>query len=117
MCIRDSHDPCYLGRGNEVYDVPRKLLKKVGYKLTEMPRSRNKSFCCGAGGAQMFKEPEKGDQDINVKRSEEAINTDSEIVAVSCPFCNTMMSDGMTAKQKNMDVLDIAQMIEKAEDL
>ena len=71
----------------------------------------------GAGGAQMFKEPEKGNQDINIKRSEEAIDTDSEIVAVSCPFCNTMMSDGMTAKQKNMDVLDIAQMIEKAEDL
>ena len=86
-------------------------------ELVEMKSCKSKSLCCGAGGAQMFKEPEKGDQDINVKRSEEAINTDSEIVAVSCPFCNTMMSDGMTAKQKNMDVLDIAQMIEKAEDL
>ena len=65
----------------------------------------------------MFKEPEKGNEDINIKRSEEAIKTDSKIVAVSCPFCNTMMSDGMISKQKDIDVLDVAQMIEKAEDL
>ena len=111
------HDPCYLGRANDVYEAPRSLIEKLDAELVEMKRCKSKGLCCGAGGAQMFKEPEKGNQDINIKRSEEAINTDSEIVAVSCPFCNTMMSDGMTAKQKNMDVLDIAQMIEKAEDL
>ena len=86
----------------------------IRISILEMKRSKRKSFCCGAGGAQMFKEPEKGNQDINIKRSEEAINTDSEIVAVSCPFCNTMMSDGMTSKEKNINVLDIAQLIEKA---
>ena len=111
------HDPCYLGRANGIYEAPREVIEKLDAELIEMKSCKSKSLCCGAGGAQMFKEPEKGNQDINIKRSEEAINTDSEIVAVSCPFCNTMMSDGMTAKQKNMDVLDIAQMIEKAEDL
>ena len=111
------HDPCYLGRANGIYEAPREVIDKLDAELVEMKSCKSKSLCCGAGGAQMFKEPEKGNQDINIKRSEEAINTDSEIVAVSCPFCNTMMSDGMTAKQKNMDVIDIAQMIEKAEDL
>ena len=111
------HDPCYLGRANGIYEAPREVIVKLDAELVEMKSCKSKSLCCGAGGAQMFKEPEKGNQDINIKRSEEAIDTDSEIVAVSCPFCNTMMSDGITAKQKNMDVLDIAQMIEKAEDL
>ena len=82
-----------------------------------MKSCKSKSLCCGAGGAQMFKEPEKGNQDINIKRSEEAIKTNAKIVAVSCPFCSTMMSDGMTSKQTDIDVVDIAQMIEKAEDL
>ena len=82
-----------------------------------MKSCKSKSLCCGAGGAQMFKEPEKGSQDINIKRSEEAIKTEAKIVAVSCPFCNTMMNDGVTSKQESIDVVDIAQMIEKAEDL
>ena len=111
------HDPCYLGRGNGVYESPRDIIRKLGVNLIEMKQHKNRALCCGAGGAQMFKEPEKGNQEINIKRSEEAIKTDSEIVAVSCPFCNTMMSDGMTSKQKDIDVVDIAQMIEKAEDL
>ncbi len=111
------HDPCYLGRANGIYEAPRDVIDKLDAELVEMKSCKSKSLCCGAGGAQMFKEPEKGNQDINIKRSEEAINTDSEIIAVSCPFCNTMMSDGMTSKEKNIDVLDIAQMIEKAEDL
>ena len=111
------HDPCYLGRANGIYEAPRDVIKKLDAELIEMKSCKSKSLCCGAGGAQMFKEPEKGNQDINIKRAEEAINTDSEIVAVSCPFCNTMMSDGMTSKEKNINVLDIAQMIEKAEDL
>ena len=111
------HDPCYLGRANGIYEAPREVIKKLDAELVEMKSCKSKSLCCGAGGAQMFKEPEKGNDDINIKRSEEAIKTDSKIVAVSCPFCNTMMSDGMTSKQKDIDVLDVAQMIEKAEDL
>ncbi|MDG2475675.1 MAG: (Fe-S)-binding protein, partial [Flavobacteriaceae bacterium] len=107
----------YLGRANGIYEAPRDVIKKLDAELVEMKSCKSKSLCCGAGGAQMFKEPEKGSQDINFKRSDEAINTDSKIVAVSCPFCNTMMNDGMTSKQKEIDVLDIAQMIEKAEDL
>ena len=111
------HDPCFLGRANNEYNAPRNLIKKIDAELAELKRCKSKALCCGAGGAQMFKEPEKGNQDINIKRSEEAIKTDAKIVAVSCPFCSTMMSDGMTSKQKEIDVVDIAQMIEKAEDL
>ena len=111
------HDPCYLGRANGIYEAPRDLIKKLDAELVEMKSCKSKSLCCGAGGAQMFKEPEKGNQDINIKRSDEAINTEAKIVAVSCPFCNTMMNDGMTSKQESVDVVDIAQMIEKAEDL
>ena len=111
------HDPCYLGRANNEYKAPRELIEKLKANLLEMKNSKSNGLCCGAGGAQMFKEPEKGNQDINIKRSDEAIETDSKIVAVSCPFCSTMMSDGMTSKEKDIDVVDIAQMIEKAEDL
>jgi len=111
------HDPCYLGRANGIYEAPRDLIKKLDAELVEMKSCKSRSLCCGAGGAQMFKEPEKGNLDINIKRSNEAIETNSKIVAVSCPFCNTMMNDGMRTKQKEIDVLDIAQMIEKAENL
>lgn len=111
------HDPCYLGRANGIYEAPRDLIKKLDAELVEMKSCKSRSLCCGAGGAQMFKEPEKGNLDINIKRSNEAIDTNSKIVAVSCPFCNTMMNDGMRTKQKEIDVLDIAQMIEKAENL
>ena len=123
------HDPCYLGRGNEVYDIPRKLLKKVGYKLTEMPRSRNKSFCCGAGGAQMFKEPEKGNEDININRTTEALkalNVDdksqsskNKVIVTACPFCNTMMTDGVKNKNQepNVRVLDIVEIISEAKEI
>jgi len=111
------HDPCYLGRANGIYEAPRDLIKKLDAELVEMKSCKSRSLCCGAGGAQMFKEPEKGNLDINIKRSDEAIDTNSKIVAVSCPFCNTMMNDGMRTKQKEIDVLDIAQMIEKAENL
>ena len=82
-----------------------------------MKDCKSKGLCCGAGGAQMFKEAEKGDKEINIKRTEQALETNTEIIAAACPFCNTMMSDGMTSKEKNINVLDIAQMIEKAEDL
>ncbi len=111
------HDPCYLGRANNVYEPPREIIKKLDSELVEMKSCKSKSLCCGAGGAQMFKEPEKGNKDINIKRSEEALKTKSEIIAVGCPFCNIMMSDGIKSIGKDVSVLDVAQMIEKAENL
>ena len=113
------HDPCYLGRANEVYEVPRNLLKKLGVELVEMKRNRRTALCCGAGGAQMFKEPEKGDKDINVLRTEDALETQPSIIATGCPYCNTMMTDGVKAKEKegSIQVLDIAELIASAQGL
>lgn len=110
------HDPCYLGRANEVYDAPRELISALGVNLLEMKRSKRNSLCCGAGGAQMFKEPEKGDKDVNVLRTEDALETNPEIIATGCPFCNTMMTDGVKAKEKEaeIEVLDIAELIANA---
>ncbi len=106
------HDPCYLGRGNDVFDVPRKIINKLGCELIEMPRSKRRSFCCGAGGAQMFKEPENGREDININRTKEALSTQSDVIATGCPFCNTMMTDGVkNVCEGAMDVLDIAELI------
>jgi Fe-S oxidoreductase len=113
------HDPCYLGRANGVFEVPRTLLKTLGVELLEMKRNRRTALCCGAGGAQMFKEPEKGDKDINVLRTEDALATKPEIIATACPYCNTMMTDGVKAKEKEdtITVLDVAEIITKAENL
>ncbi len=113
------HDPCYLGRANGEYEAPRDLLKKLDVELVEMRRNKKNGFCCGAGGAQVFKEPEKGDKDINVERTEEAMETTSEIIATGCPFCMMMMTDGVKAKnvENKMQVMDIAEMIASAEDL
>ena len=113
------HDPCYLGRANNIYEAPRVLIKKLEAELVEMKRCKQNGLCCGAGGAQMFKEPEKGNKDINIERTEEALATQPDIIAAGCPFCNTMMSDGIKAKEKEQDVkvLDIAEMIAEAEDL
>ena len=113
------HDPCYLGRGNNVYDVPRKLINRLGFKLVEMKRSKSRSFCCGAGGSQMFKEPEKGHQDININRTEEAIKINPNIIATGCPFCNTMMTDGIKNKEKESEiqVMDIAEIIAQNQNL
>ena len=107
------HDPCYLGRANNVYEAPRKLLQTLRVELVEMKRSRNTALCCGAGGAQMFKEPEKGDKDINVLRTEDALQTKPNVIATGCPYCNTMMTDGIKAKEKEAEVqvLDIAELI------
>ena len=106
------HDPCYLGRGNNIYDPPRELISYLGVNLVEMRRSKNKSFCCGAGGAQMFKEPEKGNKDINIDRTEEALSLSPEIIATGCPFCNTMMTDGVKSVSENSaEVMDIAELI------
>lgn len=113
------HDPCYLGRGNGEYEAPRDLLRKLEVELVEMRRCKSNAMCCGAGGAQMFKEPEPGNEDVNVERTEQAIEVKPEIVAAGCPFCNTMLTDGVKAKEKegSMEVLDIAEMIATAQDL
>ena len=106
------HDPCYLGRANNVYDIPRELIKNLGVELVEMKRSKRLSFCCGAGGAQMFKEPENGSQDININRTEEALKLKPDVIATGCPFCNTMMTDGVKAINEGAaEVKDIAELI------
>ncbi|WP_191859658.1 (Fe-S)-binding protein [Hanstruepera ponticola] len=113
------HDPCYLGRANDVFEAPRALIETLGVNFKEMKRSQRTSLCCGAGGAQMFKEPEKGDKDINVLRTEDALETNPEVIITACPFCNTMMTDGVKAKEKeaSIQVMDIAELIANAEDL
>ncbi len=113
------HDPCYLGRANNEYEAPRELLRKLEVELVEMKRCKSRGLCCGAGGGQMFKEPEKGNKDINVERTEEALKTQPKIIAAGCPFCNTMMTDGVKAKHKeeSIQVLDVAEMIANAADL
>lgn len=113
------HDPCYLGRANGVYEAPRDLIRKLDAELVEMKSCKQRGLCCGAGGAQMFKEPEKGDKDVNIERTEQALETKPEIIAAGCPFCNTMMTDGVKNKEKedSIAVLDIAELIASAEDL
>lgn len=113
------HDPCYLGRANGEYEAPRNLLEKLEVEMVEMKRSKKHGLCCGAGGAQAFKEPEAGKKDINVERTEEAMETTSEIIATGCPFCMMMMTDGVKAKnaENNIQVMDVAEMIANAEDL
>jgi heterodisulfide reductase subunit D len=113
------HDPCYLGRANQVYEAPRELIKKLDVALVEMKRCKSNGLCCGAGGAQMFKDSEKGDKEIFVERTEEALEVQPDIIATGCPFCNTMMTDGVKNKEKeeSIKVLDIAELIANAEDL
>lgn len=113
------HDPCYLGRGNGEYEAPRMLLEKLDAELSEMKRSRANGLCCGAGGAQMFKEPEKGNKDINIERTEEALSLSPATIAIGCPFCMTMMTDGvkLANKEQEVSVKDIAEMISEALDL
>lgn len=113
------HDPCYLGRGNGVYDAPRELIEKLDAELVEMKRCKSKGFCCGAGGAQMFKEAEKGDREVNVERTEEALETKPNIIATGCPFCNTMMTDGVKNfdKENEVEVKDLAELIAEANEL
>ncbi len=107
------HDSCYLGRANNIYDAPRKVLEALDVELVEMKRCRSNGLCCGAGGAQMFKEEEKGDVRINTERTKEAIETGASVIASNCPFCMTMLSDGvkMNEKEDQVVVLDIAEMI------
>ena len=107
------HDSCYLGRANGIYEAPRKELEALDAELVEMKRCRKQGFCCGAGGAQMFKEEEKGATRINFERAEEAIETGSSIVAAACPYCNTMLTDGVKAaeKEESVRVMDVAELV------
>lgn len=110
------HDPCYLGRANEVYEAPRKALEVLDADLVELKRCKSNGLCCGAGGAQMFKEPEKGNKDINVERIEDVIQSEASVVAAACPFCMTMLRDGVKVKEKEteIEVLDIAEITVQA---
>ena len=110
--VMTYHDPCYLGRGNNIYNQPREIIKRLSKNFIEMPRNKRNSLCCGAGGAQMFKEAEKGSAEINIVRTQEALDTKSKFIVTGCPFCNTMMSDGV----KNINegaalVKDIAEVV------
>jgi heterodisulfide reductase subunit D len=112
------HDSCYLGRANNIYEAPREVLKALDADLVEMKRCRTTGLCCGAGGAQMFKEPENGRKDINIERAEEAIATNAKTIATACPFCMTMMSDGVKNKERENDVVvkDIAELVVESMD-
>ena len=107
------HDSCYLGRANGVYEAPRMIMERLDADLVEMKRCRTNGLCCGAGGAQMFKEAEPGDREVNVERAEEALQTGAEVIAVNCPFCMTMMRDGTKHfdKENEVKVLDIAEIL------
>jgi Fe-S oxidoreductase len=107
------HDSCYLGRANNIYEAPRKVLEILDAEFVEMKRCRSKGLCCGAGGAQMFKEDERGDKRINIERTEEALELHADIIASACPFCNTMLTDGVKNLNKETDVqvLDVAELI------
>ena len=107
------HDSCYIGRANDIYEAPRKVLEALDAELVEMKRCRSNGLCCGAGGAQMFKEEEKGTTRINVDRTNEAIGTGATVIAAACPFCNTMMTDGvkLAEKEETVQVLDVAELV------
>ncbi len=107
------HDPCYLGRANDIYDEPRSILSGLTSNLVEMDRNRSFALCCGAGGAQMFKEAEKGDREVFIERTGDALRTKASVIATACPFCMTMMTDGIKYKNREEDVrnLDIAELI------
>ncbi|MBE9667198.1 (Fe-S)-binding protein [Mucilaginibacter boryungensis] len=113
------HDPCYLGRGNDVYEAPRRSLEILDADLVEMKRCKSNGLCCGAGGGQMFKEPEPGKKDINIERMEDILQSQAKVVAAACPFCMTMLSDGVknSEKEGEIQVLDIAEITARANGL
>lgn len=113
------HDSCYLGRANKVYEAPRAVLEKLDAELKEMKRCKSNGLCCGAGGAQMFKESENGKIEINIERSDEALATGADVIAANCPFCTTMLSDGVKNREKEgeVEVLDLAELVARANDL
>jgi len=113
------HDPCYLGRANNEYEAPRELLRKLEVELLEMHKCKSEGLCCGAGGGQMFKEAEPGNKEVNIERTEQAMEVKPEIIASGCPFCMTMMTDGVKGKDQEgkIQVMDVAEMIANAEEL
>jgi Fe-S oxidoreductase len=113
------HDSCYLGRANGIYEAPRRVLEAIDVELTELKRCRSNGLCCGAGGAQVFKEAEKGNKEINVERTEEALETGATIIAANCPFCMTMLRDGVKHfnKEDEVEVLDLAELVVRANDI
>jgi heterodisulfide reductase subunit D len=110
------HDPCYLGRANDIYSEPRSIVRSLTGNFTEMKRNKSFALCCGAGGGQMFKEAEKGNKEVFIERTEEALDTKASLVATACPFCMTMMTDGLKYKNKEEEIknLDIAELVAKA---
>lgn len=113
------HDPCYLSRANKIFEAPRELIKKLDAELVEMKACKTKGLCCGAGGAQMFKDAEEGNKEINIERAEQALDTKAEIIAAACPFCNTMMTDGVKNKKQEdkVKIMDVAELIANANNL
>jgi heterodisulfide reductase subunit D len=113
------HDPCYLGRANDIYNEPRFVLKSMTKNLVEMDRNKSFALCCGAGGAQMFKEAEKGNKEVFIERTEDALKTNAKVIATACPFCMTMMTDGLKYKNKEEEIknFDIAELIVQAMEL
>lgn len=113
------HDPCYLGRANDIYNEPRSIINDLAVNFVEMERHRSNALCCGAGGAQMFKEAEKGDKEIFIERTEEALNTNAKVIASACPFCMTMLTDGLKYKNREQEIknLDIAELIAQSLEL
>ena len=110
------HDPCYLGRANQVYQAPRDLIQKLDAELVEMKNCKSKGLCCGAGGAQMFKEAEAGKKEVNVERTEDVLESGASVLAVNCPFCMTMLRDGTKhfEKENEIQVLDIAELVDQS---
>ena len=112
------HDSCYLGRANNIYEAPRKVLEALDVELVEMKRSKSNGFCCGAGGAQVFKEEEKGTTRVSTERTREAIGTGAKIIASNCPFCMTMLSDGVKENEReDVEVLDLAELVAQSMEL
>ena len=113
------HDPCYLGRANKIFEAPRSLIKKLDAELVEMKSCKTKGLCCGAGGAQMFKDAEVGTKEVNIERTEQALDTHPNIIAAACPFCNTMMTDGIKNQKQedSVKIMDVAELIANANNL
>ena len=113
------HDPCYLGRANKVFEAARKLIEKLDAELVEMKTCKEKAMCCGAGGAQMFKESEPGNEEVNIARTQQALETSAPIIASGCPFCNTMLSDGIKHKkmEEEVEIMDLAELVNQASNI
>ena len=113
------HDPCYLGRANKIFEAPRKLIEKLDAELVEMKTCKEKAMCCGAGGAQMFKESEAGNEEVNIARAQQALETSAPIIASGCPFCNTMLSDGIKHKkmEEEVEIMDLAELVNQASNI